>query len=141
MIRRADDNDAYEAHKDRARARNKAMSVAGRDIGPPPDVVDLDRKKRASESFRVFCETFLGATFSLAWSRDHEKVIAKIEQAVLKGGLFAMAMPRGSGKSSITEAACLWSMLIGAREFVVLIGASPSVRPALSPPVGHESQW
>ncbi|MGQ9918686.1 MAG: terminase gpA endonuclease subunit [Bryobacteraceae bacterium] len=51
------------------------------------------------------------------------KVIAKIEQAVLRGGLFAMAMPRGAGKSSIAETACLWAVLYGHREFVCLIGS------------------
>ena len=51
------------------------------------------------------------------WSDDHLKVIAKIEQAVLDGGLFAMAMPR-SGKTSLCEIACLWALLYGHREFV-----------------------
>ena len=49
--------------------------------------------------------------------------IAKIEQAVLEGGLFAMAMPRGSGKTTLCETACLWALLYGHREFVTLIGA------------------
>jgi hypothetical protein len=51
------------------------------------------------------------------------KVIAKIERAVLEGGLFAMAMPRGSGKTSICECACIWAVLNGHREFVCLIGS------------------
>jgi hypothetical protein len=42
---------------------------------------------------------------------------------VLQGGLFAMAMPRGSGKTTLCETACLWAMLYGHREFVALIGA------------------
>ena len=50
-------------------------------------------------------------------------MIAKIEQAVLGGGLFAMAMPRGSGKTSICECACVWAVLYGHREFVCLIGS------------------
>ncbi|MCA9251269.1 MAG: phage terminase large subunit family protein, partial [Phycisphaerales bacterium] len=61
--------------------------------------------------------------FHLPWSDDHLKVIAKIEQAVLEGGLFAMAMPRGSGKTSLCEIACLWALVYGHREFVALIGA------------------
>ena len=60
----------------------------------------------------------------MPWADDHLKVIARIEQAVLHGGLFAMAMPRGSGKSSLVEAACLWAILYGHREFVVLIGST-----------------
>ena len=34
-----------------------------------------------------------------------------------------MAMPRGSGKTSLCETACLWAMLFGHREFVALIGS------------------
>jgi len=113
----------YETLKQRARARNVALSLAGRDIGDIPAVVDPERKAQASTNFRFFCESYFRATFHLPWSDDHLKVIAKIEQAVLHGGLFAMAMPRGSGKTSIAECACLWAVLTGAREFVCLIGS------------------
>lgn len=124
--REPDANDQYEAHRERARARNMAMSLSGRDIGELPDVVDAARRSRCegiSGGFRGFCETYFPQTFSMPWSDDHLKVIAKIEQAVLEGGLFAMAMPRGSGKTTLCEIACLWAILIGAREFVALIGA------------------
>ncbi len=57
-----------------------------------------ERKQRAERDFRFFCESYFPFTFHLAWSPDHLKVIAKVEEAVLHGGLFAMAMPRGSGK-------------------------------------------
>jgi hypothetical protein len=33
-----------------------------------------------------------------------------------------MAMPRGSGKTTICECACIWAVLYGHREFVYLIG-------------------
>ncbi|MDW8267189.1 MAG: hypothetical protein RMJ52_17850, partial [Gemmataceae bacterium] len=36
---------------------------------------------------------------------------------------FAMAMPRGSGKTTICECACIWAVLYGHREFVCLIGS------------------
>jgi hypothetical protein len=114
----------YEALKERAAARNRALSEAGRDIGELPAVVDPERKSRAASDFRFFCEAYFPRTFHLPWSPDHLKVIARIEQAVLHGGLFALAMPRGSGKTSIAECACLWSVLYGHREFVCLIGAS-----------------
>ena len=113
----------YEALKEAARARNAELSASGRDIGPIPAVVDLQRKTRAARDFRFFCETYFPQTFCLPWSDDHLKVIAKIEQAVLRGGLFAMAMPRGSGKTTLAETACIWAMLTGARQFVCLIGS------------------
>ncbi|MGE3803909.1 MAG: terminase gpA endonuclease subunit, partial [Gemmataceae bacterium] len=46
-----------------------------------------------------------------------------VEHAVLRGGLFAMAMPRSSGKTTIVETACIWAVLNGHREFVCLIGS------------------
>jgi hypothetical protein len=113
----------YEAVKEAARARNAEISAIGRDIGPLPAVVDPQRKAKAATSFRFFCESYFPEAFRLDWSDDHLKVIAKIEQAVLRGGLFAMAMPRGSGKTTLAETACIWAMLTGAREFVCLIGS------------------
>ncbi len=113
----------YEAKKEAARSRNAALARAGRDIAPMPEVVDAQRKDDARTSFRSFCETYFPLTFSLGWSEDHLRVIAKIEQAVLHGGLFAMAMPRGSGKTTLAECACLWAMLYGHRDFVCLIGS------------------
>jgi hypothetical protein len=115
--------DPYEQLKDRARARNIALAIAGRDIGELPQVVNADRKTQASSDFRYFCESYFPLTFHLPWSPDHLKVIGKIEQAVLRGGLFAMAMPRGSGKTTICECACIWAVLNGHREFVCLIGS------------------
>lgn len=113
----------YETLKQRARARNAALSLAGRDIGELPGVVDPNRKTKAEHDFRFFCEAYFPLTFHLAWSPDHLKVIAKIEKAMMHGGLFAMAMPRGSGKTTICECACIWAVLYGHREFVCLIGS------------------
>jgi len=113
----------YDAIKEAARARSAELSASGRDIGGIPGVVDPERKVRAACDFRFFCEAYFPQTFCLPWSDDHLKVIAKIEQAVLRGGLFAMAMPRGSGKTTLAETACIWAMLTGARDFVCLIGS------------------
>ena len=113
----------YEAIKEAARARNADLSAIGRDIGNIPDVVNPKRKAKAETDFRFFCESYFPEAFCLPWSDDHLKVIAKIEQAVRRGGLFAMAMPRGSGKTTLAETACIWAMLTGAREFVCLVGS------------------
>ena len=42
---------------------------------------------------------------------------------MLHGGLKAIAMPRGSGKSQICEGACLWAILYGHQDFVLFVGA------------------
>ena len=117
---------SYEERRNAERDRQAEQSLAGRDIGQLPEVVNPDRKAACERNFQLFCESYFPETYSLAWSPDHLKVIEKIETAVLRGGLFALALPRGSGKTTITESAALWSMLYGHREFVVLIGATES---------------
>ena len=126
MLRQSMTPLTYEEKKNAARNRNLALAMAGRDIGELPEVVNPERKKRCRTNFRLFCEEYFPETFSLEWSPDHLKAIHKIEMAVLKGGLFALAMPRGSGKSSLTEVAAIWAMLYGHREFIMLIGATES---------------
>lgn len=114
---------AYEEHKRRAAARIAELSKSGREIGELPAVVDPERKAACAASFRAFCESYFPATFALEWSEDHLAVIAAIESAVLRGDLFAFAMPRGSGKTSLVEIAALWALLYGHRDFVCIIGA------------------
>ena len=117
---------SYEDRRNAERDRQAEQSLAGRDIGLLPEVVNPARKAACERNFQLFCESYFPESYSLAWSPDHLKVIEKIETAVLRGGLFALALPRGSGKTTITESAALWSMLYGHREFVVLIGATES---------------
>lgn len=113
----------YAAHREAMRERARQESESGRDIGGLPPVENPTREATADRSFRAFCESYFPEVFSLTFSDDHLKVIAKAEQAVLHGGLFALAMARGSGKTTIAECACLWAILYGHREFVCLIGS------------------
>lgn len=113
----------YSTHREKMAARSAELSESGRDIGELPKVVDEQRKKNAEKNFRLFCESYFPNTFELEWSEDHLKVIQAIEESVLRGGLFAFAMPRGSGKTSLVEAAALWSILYGHHEFIAIIGA------------------
>jgi hypothetical protein len=121
------DRDAYEAHKDRMTERSARMSEAGRDIGEIPEVEDQARRDACRTNFQQFCETYGRETFALSWSPDHVLAIAKIEAAVLRGELFAFAMPRGSGKSTMCEWACLWAILYGHSSFVMLIGSDAAI--------------
>ncbi len=113
----------YDRRKKRTRDRDIAESKAGRDIGDIPPVTNSDRKARCCADFRLFCEEFFPQRFTLKWSPDHLKVIGKIEKAVREGDLFAMAMPRGSGKTTLCEVAVLWAVLTGCHRFVFLIGS------------------
>jgi hypothetical protein len=114
---------SHATHRERTRARAALASESGRDIGDLPAVGNPERKQRAEQSFQTFCDSYFPDVFYLPWSPDHMRDISKIEKAVLHGGLFAMASPRGGGKSCRAECACLWAMLYGHRNFVCLIGS------------------
>jgi hypothetical protein len=114
----------YNERKDQVADILREKSTKGRDIGAPPPVANPERREACRLSLRLFCETYCSAVFYLGWSDDHLRVIEIIENAVLHGGLFAVAMPRGSGKTALSVAAAEWALLFGHRSFVVLIGAT-----------------
>jgi hypothetical protein len=65
-----------------------------------------------------------GEAFDRPWSADHLKVLGKIETAVNSGGLFALAMPRGHGKSTIMKWVAAYVLLTGRRKYLVMIAAT-----------------
>lgn len=110
-------------------AANLSRSRTDRDIADGFDAEAPAADERAERDacerdFRRFCETYFPAAFNLAWSDDHLRAIERIESAVLDGGMFALAMPRGSGKTTLCERAALWALLYGHRRFGCLIGAT-----------------
>lgn len=85
----------YEQERDRLAAISRDRAAKGQEVGPLPPVLDPERREACRLSFRLFCETYLAERFSLAWSADHITVLDRLETALLRGGLFALAMPRG----------------------------------------------
>ncbi|WP_029630451.1 terminase gpA endonuclease subunit [Zavarzinella formosa] len=119
----SDDPD-YGSYRERQSRISRERSATGREIGPLPKVKNRRRRNKCAKSLQRYCETYRKETFRLKWSADHLRVIEKLETAILHGGLFAMAMPRGTGKTSLVEAAAEWAILYGHRRFIVLIGAT-----------------
>lgn len=114
----------YERVKERARVRSATTTMAGQDIGPLPAVCDPFRRARADNDLKFFCEAYFPKQFSLDWSNDHLETIRRIERAVIDGGLFAMAMPRGSGKTTLCQIGACWAVVTGRHQFVLLVNAS-----------------
>lgn len=112
-----DDKRSYEG--DGRREERKSH----RDIGPPPKVKHPRRRARCKKSLREFLTTYHPEAFPLAFSPDHDTLIAKAEQVLTKGGHVVVAMPRGSGKTTIFSLATLWAALYGHRRFTMLIAA------------------
>lgn len=115
---------AYDRHKAAAAKRSRRAALSGRDIGEIPAVQDSARRAAGERSFRAFCETYLSQRFTLAWSDDHLTAIDRIERSVRDGGLFALAMPRGNGKTTLAESAAIWTVATGLRRFVLLVGST-----------------
>lgn len=131
----------YEKHREIMRERNAAASALGRDIGHMPPVVDPIRKARGGASLKAFIETYLVKMFSIKgvhwpWSHTHLDVMRRIEEAVRDGKLYAIAMSRGGGKTSLIKAGTLWAVLYGYRRWVCMIAATSPKSLAM----GHDLQ-
>lgn len=114
----------YNRKRERAALESRAASADARDIAPLPPCLHLRRKLAASKSFKRFCETYFRDVFYLKWSAIHLQVIEKIERVITNGEIFALAMPRGSGKTTLFQIAVLWAAITGRVEMVVLIAAN-----------------
>jgi hypothetical protein len=115
--------EAYQRRKERERKRQAVQSAEGRDIAPIPECGDDDLRQTVVESLKAFCEICFPRRFRLAWSDDHIFAIREIEDSIRNGSTFALAMPRGHGKTALAVVACLWAVLSGHNRYVVLIGA------------------
>jgi vacuolar-type H+-ATPase catalytic subunit A/Vma1 len=112
------------AKRERDARRSRIQSAAARDIGAIPEPEDPGRRAAAEADLRTFAETYFPGVFFLPWSPDHLRVIDKIQRAVREGGTFAVAMPRGSGKTVCVLAAATWALLAGYHRYVCLLGAT-----------------
>lgn len=122
------DRQQYQQHSERTREDQARKASAGRQIKPAIEKAhqEINRKRREAcrLDFKRFCETYAPGIFELKWSPAHLRVIERIETAVLKGGLFAVAMPRGSGKTALSTFAVVWAIAYGHRRSAVLLGAT-----------------
>lgn len=120
--RAAGADDPYAAHAERARARQEQQSRSARDIGEIPLPRHPRAKARAKLDLAFFCKGYFPSTFTWPFSADHRTVIRRMESSILRGGKFAVGMPRGSGKTMLAECAALWAVLFGHLEYVAIVG-------------------
>ncbi len=116
----------YSRRKARERERQSDQSRAGRDIAPDWPGISPENeitRERLSRSLKAFCLETMPDKFALDFSADHDKAIAKMERAILEGEQFALAMPRGSGKTTLIVGCVIWAILNGHKRYVSLIGA------------------
>lgn len=115
---------SYEAHKGRTRERQRELAAAGKEIGPIPPVVDQARRDRCRSSILDFCRTYFPGRFPWRFSSVHEQAGERIDRCSFHGGLFAIAMQRGGGKTTIAECSVIRDLVYGVRRFVALFQAT-----------------
>ena len=108
----------YDRNYQREKTKNN------QEIGPPPKRRNKKDWERACDDFKFFCKTYKPDTFDLDWSPDHLEVIELCKKAMEEALMYALAMPRGSGKSALFQALVEWAILTGRKRFTVLVAAT-----------------
>lgn len=117
----------YEARKERERQRQATQSAAGRDIAAGmPAIADKAARRKCDRSLKYFMLEVFPDKFKKDFSPDHLTAIKKMESSIIGGLLFALSMPRGSGKTTLIICAVIWAIVTGRRRYVALIGPTQS---------------
>ena len=115
---------AKQDNREAAAAVSREKSRGVREIGELPDVENPARRLKAMTDFRFFCESYFPNRFYLESSPSQIEVMADISGVIQDGGLMALAMPRGSGKTMMCECGVLWGVFFGYHPMAALIGQS-----------------
>jgi hypothetical protein len=112
---------AWDRKRTAEAERQRRNASAKREVGEIPPVADLDRREAAAASLLFFMVTYFPELFYLGFSSIHLKVIEKLQKTIIDGDKFSLAMPRGSGKTSIVRAAVIWAAITGRHKYVLLV--------------------
>ena len=114
----------FDRQREAQRVSKSESRQRGRDIGPIAPIKDLKRRESCRFDLQLFAKTYNPRAFYLEWSEIHLDAIARIQEAVLEGAMYAFAMPRGSGKTTISKTAGLWAISYAHRRYPFLIGST-----------------
>ncbi|MEL7267528.1 MAG: hypothetical protein AAFP69_22335, partial [Planctomycetota bacterium] len=96
----ADLSESYERRRNRNANRDREESQAGREIGPLPPVVNPQRRESCRLDLMRYLLTYRAESYRMEFGPDQKRMIAAVQDCVLEGGSIAIAMPRGSGKTT-----------------------------------------
>ena len=109
--------------KEYAADYKRKVRAAGRDI-TIPEVVNPERRELCRYNLKLFCLTYFIERFPKPFSECHLELIRDLENTVLNGSMKAFALPRGSGKTTISVVAAIWAAVYGHQPFIVLLAAT-----------------
>lgn len=114
-----------ERERKRLADRSRRTYAAGAEIGSLPPVLSPKRKLLCKYDLLLFLQSYFPhSTGSGLFGKGHLRAIARLEQAILRGGRFLNCMPRGFAKSTIVENAILWAVIYGHREYGLILAAT-----------------
>lgn len=117
--------DRYEKKKRREATRQREQSRKNRDVAAScPPCASVKIRDRILADLKYALETLFPERFNLAWGPDQLMFVKHLQGAIVQGDQLAVAMPRGTGKTSILIGAVIWAFLKGRHQFVALLAAT-----------------
>jgi hypothetical protein len=101
------------------------QSQERRDIAPINiDSINWDRRLSCMHDLNLFERTYLPDTFNYGFSKDQLICNEQLTQCIVESGSFAIAMPRGGGKSTLCRGSIAWAAVNGFKKYMVFVGAN-----------------
>ena len=114
----------YQSHKSKMAERMRRQSEEGRDIASEfrklPETADHERRERGRQSLEAFALEYFPNRCKLPFADFHRRGLGTMQACTEAGGLFAVAWPRGSGKTALAEIAIMRAILYGFRRSLFL---------------------
>jgi len=110
-----------ERDADNIRKQKKRKSA--RDITIPPPAEPSRRNECLGEP-ELFLRTYFADTFSQPFTGSRREMLRSIIDAAMYGGDYAVAAPRGEGKTRLALYGAVYLMLSGLSSFPIVIGKS-----------------
>lgn len=94
------------------------------EIGLPPKADARLVRRYRNDLWRFLTECFPSTLGLSPLSAEHKKIIARLQECILRGGQELIIMPRGFAKSTIAECTSIWCVGFGVRKFFVPLAAT-----------------
>lgn len=105
-------------------ARRRQQTEDIQELGRIPACKNKVRRERCRRNLLFALKSYWQDRFPEPFCDDHLDFIKEVETKILNGGKKAIAMPRGSGKTTILECAVMWAIMYGHRHYVFIVSAS-----------------
>jgi hypothetical protein len=109
------------SERERQRRKSAAAAAAERDVPLRPPA-DLARRRRCLADPLVFLSTYFGEIFYQGFTADRRAMVEGIVHAASYGGDYALAGPRGEGKTKLALFVALWLILNRRVRLPIIIG-------------------